>query len=527
MARKANDDKLPSPGLLYDGPEFASSIHELLSARFDALGSQVEHLLGERWKDGAAIQQALIEERATLNAENSALKKQEARAVRRESALRAELAKLRSQIERICNEVSKDRPDRLAIDPQAEEWKSRVATATEEARLAREEAARLRVELEASATFKESSVSSGDGAVEEFHSLELTDSLQQERDALQQSLESLQQERDTLQQSLESLQQERDTLQQSLESLQQERDTLQQSLESLQQERGQLQQALESLQQERDNLQQALESLQQERDTLQQERGQLQQERGQLQQALESLQQERDELERGQSGLTGELPRLRGEVENLTDLTRVQETEITCARQEAKTLQQQLHAGEAASQRRILELENHTEALETRSKDLKDRLDALETRRADLEQEIDRFNQERSESGAAGLAAQIESLTAKNRALTETLRAYSDPERFTAIKLRELHQKQQTIEATMREKDRLLSESGKEQLLIGQELEKVRKEKYEAQVSFERKVKDLQETMARETREKEMERQQRHSLEEQLNKLAKKKWNLW
>jgi hypothetical protein len=76
----------------------------------------------------------------------------------------------------------------------------------------------------------------------------------------------------------------------------------------------------------------------------------------------------------------------------------------------------------------------------------------------------------------------------------------------------------------MREKDRLLSESGKEQLLLGQELEKERKEKYEKQADFERKLRDLQGNLTRETRERERLMSERTVLEEQIAKYSKKKW---
>ena len=137
-----------------------------------------------------------------------------------------------------------------------------------------------------------------------------------------------------------------------------------------------------------------------------------------------------------------------------------------------------------------------------------------------------RAAEERMQQLERELRAEVEALTSKKNALTETLRTYSDPDKFRDIKLREMHQSIETLRATMREKDNLLGESGQEQLMLGQELEKVRKEKYESQVLYERRIKELQESLQREVREKEKERDERHLLEEQMAK-TRKKWPLW
>lgn len=124
------------------------------------------------------------------------------------------------------------------------------------------------------------------------------------------------------------------------------------------------------------------------------------------------------------------------------------------------------------------------------------------------------------------LRAEIEILNAKKSALIGTLRTYADPEKFHEAKLREMHQQIEALNATMREKDSLLQEAGKEHLQLVQELEKVRKEKYEGQVTYERRIRELQDSLHRETREKENERQERHQLEEHVAR-ARKKWPLW
>lgn len=98
----------------------------------------------------------------------------------------------------------------------------------------------------------------------------------------------------------------------------------------------------------------------------------------------------------------------------------------------------------------------------------------------------------------------------------------SDTEKLYEVRY-ELMRQIDALNATMREKDNLLQEAGKEQLMLGQEVEKVRKERYENQVIYERRIKELQESLKIESREKEKERQERHLLEEQLAK-ARKKW---
>ena len=217
------------------------------------------------------------------------------------------------------------------------------------------------------------------------------------------------------------------------------------------------------------------------------------------------------------------MDRLRGENRVLStqlEESRESEKELELHAREAKVLVGELKEKVTASKRRITELERAQKDLAEMNRGLQDEVAKAKEEAETAPPPVDKAREEELET-------QVESLTAKNKALTESLRSYSDPEKFTSIKLRELHQQLQSLEATMREKDRLLSEGGKDQLLLGQELEKVRKEKYESQVSFEKRIKELQELLARETREKEKERQERHFMEEQLAKINKKKWPLW
>lgn len=506
-------------GRVFDDLDLASYVEEFLSLKVDEIGANLERTMGDRLLDLVETNRSLLEKLERL--ERATEQKEAAPA----PDLQERLARLQEMTEKARRDAG------VAVQ--------RLSTLHDQNQSILEEVRRLQEQQQSQATDR-----SGNVAADQARRQEIEASLQGELAAFRDELAAGREERAALQAQLSEVGKKGEAYRadaiRAHEKLNQARERHESAVRALEvplrEENARLQATIEAL---RTELAEALEKAEQghemARDTAREEVLRSEKEITRLEDDLRRAGDAFHGLQEENRALTARLEDAQ-KTEKQAGAARKLQEEVHRLREDNRLLQERLEDAQkaekeaggtardtrlllvdlkeklAAGKRRIAELEQGQKDLADLNRSLQDELDKVRS-----EPEVDPGRE-------AELQAKVDSLVSKNQALTESLRSYSDPEKFTTLKLRELHQQLQNLEATMREKDRLLSEGGKDQLLLGQELEKVRKEKYEAQVGFERRIKELQEQLARETREKEKERQERHLMEEQIARTKQKKW---
>lgn len=494
---------------IFDDLDLAAYVEELLTVKVDELGTALERIIGDNLLDLVESNKKLLDRLSTLEtamrqAPSPAVAEAARDSVPAESALTDELkvqvsalqrqaASLednargqQDEIYRLRDERSQLLADRATLQRQDELSREREQGLKESLEKARDELARLRSEGE-HAVRKLDETSARESSVREE-----TTRLRDELVGLRAEVSALKKEEEVLRAHETSLQDDLRKLQRENKRLIAEERTLRGNLEA----RGDRERELNE---EILRLQESITAVKSESAALVEGRA------GRADfEELQRLKLENQKLVLAQQGLQSRLDK--GQQQRL-EITRAQDE----ASQEADRLQKLVRRNEETITRleaQAAELHGDRDRAQEESKRLQGVARDAEGRSQDLQSRVDTLGAERDR-----LADQVHTL--------------NDPEKFTNLKLKELHQQIVQLEATMREKDRLLGEAGKDQLLLGQELEKERKEKYENQVAYERKLKETQTSLARETREKDKERQERQLLEEQLAKYAKKKWPLW
>lgn len=508
-----------SDGRLFDDLDLAAYVEEVLSVKVDALGTNIERTLSDRLIDLIETQQRLADRVETMCGRLDG-----------QQTSSASTDDVRAQIERLHQQVASAEERAAAL--QDEVYRLREERATRDAVMASLEAREQEMRERENAVRAESKQSQIDlvGVRAELASVtrQLQETRQKEDAAradgvrAREELATARAERAAQRQAEELLEGSAATLRNELSALRASEERLRHEVANLRAALGRAQGGApvsaveladtERLQRKIDRLQAdlaearrtptAIDSAGAEQvQRAENERSRLERERNDLQTSMDDAAAQRDEAVRVADALRADVAALREQLQ-------AKQHDHEDLLSQLTALRTAHDAGEARA-----------EAMADRSSalDNEPRVLAAEARASEAEDRLTRVEAE--------LRAEIETLTARKNALTETLRAYSDPDTFRDVKLRDMNQRIESLQATMREKDHLLSESGKEQLLLGQELEKVRKEKYENQVHYERRIKELQESLQREVREKDREREGRHMLEEKL--AQKKKWPLW
>lgn len=507
-------DAPPSPrdeGRVFDDLDLAAYIEELLSVKVDAIGTNLERTLSDRLIDLVETNQRLAESVEAVRglmgdgAPGASGGSEDARA--RIAALEQQVAAAEARAASLQEDVYRLRDERANLKSALEALEERDRQAGEREQALRNEVRQSQVDLvgmradlaAATRQLNEARQSEQAARAEATRAREDLTSLRAERTAQRQNEDSLPALRDELQ-----------GLRASEARVRDENGTLQAELARL---RGR-ENAMKGQAEEIERLENVITALQVD----------LTEARQTSSTATNGSQADRERAREGDA-LVARCTAAEAARDEAARAAQALGEELQAQRQLVEDKEREVH--DLAARRDALQAErDRLEALALESATRLDTLGEEANGRIAAAQAEQRQAEERLTTLETELRAEIETLTSKKNALTETLRTYSDPEKFRDIKLREMHQSIETLRATMREKDNLLSESGKEQLLLGQELEKLRKEKYESQVLYERRIKELQESLQREVREKEKERDERHLLEEQLAK-TRKKWPLW
>lgn len=485
---------------VFDDLDLAGYIEEFLSVKVDAIGTNLERSVSDRLLDLVESNQKLLEGFSALREAMGSTARSEV-AANAESAtddLRTRLTAAEERVAAMQTEIYALRDERATLKSSVESLEDTARRATERESAVQAQHRQGEIDLV--------------GARAELGAI--TRQLQEAR------------------QKEEAVRIEASRLREELASLRAESDARRETEKSQQSGASALREALEQASAVEQGLRADLARLQDEVAALQAQAGEHSNRPDESPSHLatiDALKKQVAELQRLTEGAGPiDAARLATELDTLRQQARAAErsrdearNEVGSLRERERTLTEQLAARDASHatlENRISQLEAGDKGTQADRPDLDQRVRAAEA--------AQREAQERLEVVEKELRAEIDQLTAKKNALTETLRAYSDPEKFRDAKLREMHQSIEAMRATMREKDNLLSESGKDTVVLGQELEKLRKEKYETQVLYERRIRELQESLQREIREKERERDERHLLEEQLAK-SRKKWPLW
>lgn len=508
------DEPSPSPrdqGRVFDDLDLAAYVEELLSVKVDAIGTNLERTLSDRLVDLVETNQRLAESveivRGLVAAGGAPAPGADHDARTRVAMLEQRVATAEARATSLQEDVYRLRDERARLKSALDAVEERDRQAAEREEALRSEVRQNQVDLA--------------GVRAELVTAE------RQLNEVRQNEQAARAEAARAREELAALRAERTAQRQSEESL----PALREEIQGLRADEARLRDENKRLQDELARLRGREQSLQAHTEEI-----------ARLENVIATLQADLTNAREGPSSASTGLQTEREQTRD-GDALVARCTAAEAARDEAvravQALSEELRAQRQLvddQERQLRDLSNRRDALQAERDDLEARSLAPATRLDTIGDEVDgrvaaaqarqREAEERLTAIETELRVEIEALTSKKNALTETLRTYSDPDKFRDIKLRELHQSIETLRATMREKDNLLSESGKEQLLLGQELEKLRKEKYESQVLYERRIKELQESLQREIREKEKERDERHLLEEQLAK-TRKKWPLW